>query len=72
MKVEVGVSDAVLGIITLTPRGLRVDGAEKEVLERLVDDYRRSGLGDAQLIERLLHRLQGYTWAVEVPEGPPA
>jgi hypothetical protein len=71
MKVAVGVIDAVLGTVTLTPRGLEIDGPEREALGRLVEGFRSPGLDDEGVLRRMLDRLQGYTWAAEVDEGGP-
>jgi len=72
MTIQVGVADAVLGTITLTPQGLRCEGPEKRTLERLADDYRHVGLSDRCVIDRMLQELDGDTWAVELPEDKPA
>ena len=72
MKIAVGVTDGVLGTVALTPRGLEIDGPEKEAVERLVRDFRSPGLGDQGVVERMLAGLQGYTWAVEVDEDASA
>lgn len=55
--------------LALTPRGLEIDGHERKTLERMVQDFRSPGLGDREVVERMLAGLQGYTWAVEVDEG---
>jgi hypothetical protein len=71
MKVAVGVIDAVLGTVTLTPRGLEIEGPEREILGRLVRDFRSASRDDEEVLRRMLDRLQGYTWATEVNEGGP-
>jgi hypothetical protein len=71
MKIAVGVIDAVLGTVALTPRGLEIDGPEKETLEHLVQDFRTTGLDDQEVLQRMLARLQGYTWAAEINEDEP-
>jgi hypothetical protein len=71
MKLAVGVIDAVLGTVALTPRGLEIDGPERQTLERLVQGFRSPGLDDEGVLRRMLERLQGYTWAAEVNEEGP-
>jgi hypothetical protein len=71
MKIAVGVIDAVLGTVALTPRGLEIDGPEKEALRRLVRDFRSTSRDDEEVLWRMLDRLQDYTWGAEVDEGEP-
>jgi hypothetical protein len=69
MKIEVGVADAVLGTVAFSPQGLKVDGPEKDVLAAMVARFRSVATSDKEAVERMLKRLQGYTWAEEVPAG---